>query len=32
VQEDEIKLIAVGGALGALVGFLQILTIFRGTA
>lgn len=28
-KEDEIKLILVGGLLGAAVGFLQIVTIFR---
>ncbi len=28
-QEDEIKLIAIGGALGALAGFMQLLLIFE---
>lgn len=28
-EEDEIKLILVGGALGAAVGFLQLVTVFK---
>jgi hypothetical protein len=29
-QEDEIKLIIIGGALGALAGLLQVLFVFQG--